>query len=443
MVHMKDKYSALLDEVVLNGKRIVVTCGIAVSMSIGNLNCGCCKNLYNCGTDPMRDDVDGCRRGKDDGNIDGGIGKNNNTMNNGGSKPLLISAPDYLESHVKDFKNGSYQVHMFGADVYNSDVLSHVNDKDTSGFTNLEKFIYDKTGKGEFGESNDLTEVNDSNLYKYQMYSSKDFNQICNNDKSYGIECIQIHAEFIGQRLDKDAINVVQAASQFNNLESRDDNLRSVIEWSEDRTQGPGICAATYYATKIREMLRFSGILPDDLQLLLQSCGKNVEYFGGEKFYKNGYLKLYNCAMLQELNKLLTEHIDDFKIMIQYATFEQTGIKGFVAFNAAPSYQNGKMKNKKMETEICELIVGKEYEIIALFAKELATKYPDRKVNLYLTEIGRGAFSNPASVYEMGLIKVDEVLKGVPNVTIVKMNYLHDKIRDDEYQCLKNREDRD
>ena len=48
MVHMKNKYSTLLSELVLNGKRIIAICGIAVGM--GNMDCGCFKKLFNCGT---------------------------------------------------------------------------------------------------------------------------------------------------------------------------------------------------------------------------------------------------------------------------------------------------------------------------------------------------------------------------------------------------------
>ena len=45
---MKNKYSTLLSELVLNGKRIIAICGIAVGM--GNMDCGCFKKLFNCGT---------------------------------------------------------------------------------------------------------------------------------------------------------------------------------------------------------------------------------------------------------------------------------------------------------------------------------------------------------------------------------------------------------
>ena len=48
---MKNKYNTLINEVVLNGRRIVVTCGIVVSMSIGSLNCGFCEKLFGHGTD--------------------------------------------------------------------------------------------------------------------------------------------------------------------------------------------------------------------------------------------------------------------------------------------------------------------------------------------------------------------------------------------------------
>ena len=41
MVRTKNKYNTLVNEVVLNGKRIIATCGIAIST--GNLDCNCFK----------------------------------------------------------------------------------------------------------------------------------------------------------------------------------------------------------------------------------------------------------------------------------------------------------------------------------------------------------------------------------------------------------------
>ena len=54
MVHMKNKCGTLISKVALNGKRIIATCGIAVS--ICNLNCDCFKNLFNCGTNPKKEE---------------------------------------------------------------------------------------------------------------------------------------------------------------------------------------------------------------------------------------------------------------------------------------------------------------------------------------------------------------------------------------------------
>ena len=50
MVHMKNKCSVLVSEVVLNGKRIIAICGIAVGMGIGNLNCNWFNNLFSSDT---------------------------------------------------------------------------------------------------------------------------------------------------------------------------------------------------------------------------------------------------------------------------------------------------------------------------------------------------------------------------------------------------------
>ena len=47
MVSMKNKCSTLINEVVLNGKRIIAICGIAWGMSIGHLNCNWFKNLFD------------------------------------------------------------------------------------------------------------------------------------------------------------------------------------------------------------------------------------------------------------------------------------------------------------------------------------------------------------------------------------------------------------
>ena len=38
---MKNKYNALVGEVILNSKRMIATCGIAIST--GNLDCNCFK----------------------------------------------------------------------------------------------------------------------------------------------------------------------------------------------------------------------------------------------------------------------------------------------------------------------------------------------------------------------------------------------------------------
>ena len=54
---MKNKCSTLINEVVLNGKRIIIICGIVVGM--GNMDCGCCKKLFGSGTNMEGEEGEG------------------------------------------------------------------------------------------------------------------------------------------------------------------------------------------------------------------------------------------------------------------------------------------------------------------------------------------------------------------------------------------------
>ena len=347
----------------------------------------------------------------------GGGGDLTILQSGGGDDDVFVRVKKYIASIGAT--GGAFQSVLFSNGEINSDVFKDGERKFTKLECEINRIL--QVDSTYFNNESDI--IGNPEINKSRVYGISDFSasgdipgelNVKKNENCYSQDWCS--------GFDKNHIIVVQAASQFNNLESVSSNLNSVIKWAGDTSQGPGVCSGSYVATKFREMAKFRDLLHDDFAYL------NID----KKFYKNGYLELFN--MSEEDKKGLFEKLcdtakDKFKVLIQYCNFEKGDTNGYVVFNAAPSYQGKLSKSNKegideyfnknkYDNEICDLLVSIQYKILALFVRELVIKNPGKIIDVYLTEVGQGYFANPRSSYEKGIEEMKKVLNGVKNVVI-------------------------
>lgn len=206
--------------------------------------------------------------------------------------------------------------------------------------------------------------------------------------------------------------SIVQLASQFNFLESHNNEKVPINFYAYDYTQGPMGCIEALASTLHRASSEENGKLPNAFSNIFK---ENVS-----KFYKNGYLEIFKLSIKEqkELYNLLKQNISKLIILPQWVKCEASGSYQLQVFSAAPSFQNQKRVSINTTAgKITNLLVTKQYEAIAKLAviRSMETK---NKVPLHLTLIGQGAFNNPIEIIKNSLEIISKILKGIDSVKV-------------------------
>ena len=246
---------------------------------------------------------------------------------------------------------------------------------------------------------------------------------------------------------------VVQVASQYNFLESKDDTYSEIYGYFDDPTQGPDASLSCLSALVLRDYFFRPKILDD----YKDSICKAQPIFDdlSEDTYRNGYLKLYNLndKDLKKLNDNLD--INNLNMLFQnsYPVYNNEVITQ--VFTAAPSYQEYFYLDRDSDSyknfypkvpeigeasyKICEKLMTAQYEAIAQFA--VLKSYKTKKlVNLHLTLVGQGAYNNNENTLNESFKRVIEIVTGKnvrvfihiykPAEIIIKKPTLFEKIMD-------------
>ncbi|MES2252933.1 MAG: hypothetical protein V4482_04540 [Pseudomonadota bacterium] len=223
-----------------------------------------------------------------------------------------------------------------------------------------------------------------------------------------GVSVNNLHESPLG----KDCI--LQLASQFNYLESEDNNVTSVSSYQFDGTQGPQGSIEAAATTLYRHAAVITSKLPNALLDIMPEklAIKNIGY--GYEYYKNGYLQLQYFAY-EDKKTLLQKVLEKkgyLRILPQPAICEATGASQIQVFAAAPSFQDAAMPAfNSTEGQICMELVATQYEAIAKLAviKSIGSS---SLVNLHLTLVGQGSFNNPSEVMDEAFRRVSEIVAG-------------------------------
>ena len=221
---------------------------------------------------------------------------------------------------------------------------------------------------------------------------------------------------------------IVQAASQYNALESMGPYFSPVYDWKRDGTQGPRACLQVVVATKHRESAYLKNKLPDAIFNILNSCkisGVPIT----EKYkavYEHGYLQLYNINDTNDLLQLknhIDNNIGNFDLNAQWVICEN-GSKQFQLFLAAPSFQGAYQNWSKTDErtncfrEICRILVVPQYKASAQIAV-IKSILQGKQSELHLTGIGQSSFGNPPEIVTDCLNIVYDIVKNYDVKVIV------------------------
>ena len=224
---------------------------------------------------------------------------------------------------------------------------------------------------------------------------------------------------------------IVQAASQYNALESVGSYFSPVYDWKRDGTQGPEACLQAVVASKHRESAYLKNKLPDAILNILNSCKINGVSIT-EKYktvYEHGYLQLYNIKDINDLVQLtnhISGNIGNFGLNAQWVICENNK-KQFQLFLAAPSFQACRQEwNKKDQRtncfrKICRTLVVAQYEASAQIAV-VKSILQNKQSELHLTRVGQSAFGNPPEIMTDCLNAVYDTVKNY-NVKVVVHEY--------------------
>lgn len=125
---------------------------------------------------------------------------------------------------------------------------------------------------------------------------------------------------------------LVQLASQYNYLESPNDEIVPVGIYLVDYTQGPQASIEATAAAIYRRAVVENDKLPNALSDMLP---QDVPY------YRNGYLMLYKAdsKAISALYEQFTKTIGKLRVLPQWVMNEASGIDQIQVFTAAPSFQ--------------------------------------------------------------------------------------------------------
>lgn len=323
-----------------------------------------------------------------------------------GSKPSLkdyLSEPMVLEE--------VYNLGKIGFDNYDP--------KKTLGQARSKN--YGKTGGGRsgdwikdtLGQSESAIRASLENLSLPPTWSIKEINEVyktakIDNDRSPMPTFFLVQGVGINYLQDVPLGNnaIVQLASQFNYLESKNDSIADVSGYLGDRTQGPQGVIEALAATMLRDALVRNEKLAHALIDVLPA--------GADSYYKNGYLKLYEATTEQKaaLKAKLDTEIGKVRILPQWVLCEPSGSVQLQVFSAAPSFQAASMPDiKDIDGQICSMLVSAQYEAIAKLAV-IRAQVTGKPVPVHFTLVGQGAFANPPQVMAHAFKAVADVVKG-------------------------------
>jgi hypothetical protein len=206
--------------------------------------------------------------------------------------------------------------------------------------------------------------------------------------------------------------SIVQVASQFNYLESMDSEYTEITQYYRDNTQGPRASVASLEAL----ILRDAAIKPTGAEKLGQQ-----PVFNGISWYRNGYLTPRDIPK-QDVQIAVTridQNIRNLRILAQVSISEFSSTKKpyIQVFSAAPSFQIGNQAQStppdkdSIYDSICVVLVLAQYTSIAKLAVIKSIANPSKPVNLHLTAVGQGAFSNHPSLYDKFITAVWKIVK--------------------------------
>ena len=207
--------------------------------------------------------------------------------------------------------------------------------------------------------------------------------------------------------------NIVQAASQFNSLESTSPKHTNVYFYAGDHTQGPQLVLQYPEELLVREMRYFEDLRTgehrdDILYPVLEKLGLHKI----PNLYENGYFTPDNvsaeeCAnTAKKLLPYIVEHPLQTVTQISYPFGHES--KGVIpkdnetmqVFSSAISYQDG-INHGKFRHILCFMLLYQQYENLFRIALEEAKNRSGQSIRLHLTAVGGFAFRNPEGIQSL------------------------------------------
>ncbi|WP_156865133.1 hypothetical protein [Pajaroellobacter abortibovis] len=209
--------------------------------------------------------------------------------------------------------------------------------------------------------------------------------------------------------------SILQLASQFNFLESPNNQITPVSAYLYDSTQGPQGSIEAGAAALHRTAAVRAQKLHHALTMLLPA--------NHQSYYQNGYLELFKIPddQLSGVFNYVKQRVSKMRVLAQWVQCEASGRVQLQVFSAAPSYQGVSMpQDDSIGAQFCRFVVGTQYEVIGKLAV-IRSLIAQQNVPVHLTLVGQGAFNNPPSVLKVALKRLADVIKGCPRVYV----YLH------------------
>lgn len=197
---------------------------------------------------------------------------------------------------------------------------------------------------------------------------------------------------------------ILQAASQFNNLEFSKPEKDDPIMLSYDWTQGPAVqkgCPALALAR-----YRYWNMNKQEDSFLRHWLYETIHFDGRDLTFNEifklqfGYLRP-KIDMEEAALQFIREHKNSLLLNIEFTEFTQAQHAITQVLSAAMALGNydtdaphRKPENKIHLVDACRELLKVQYEIIAKLAVLEAKKSPERRIPLVLTAVGGGVFGN-------------------------------------------------
>lgn len=216
-----------------------------------------------------------------------------------------------------------------------------------------------------------------------------------------------------------------------------------ITEYEFDKTQGPMCAMACPAATFYRNYLYNGGQtsknqlnLFDDIENYLENSKKNYWKV------KNGYCLINDETALRQLNGRLDSKTDleelrnRFKVGVQYdiGVWDREDHKITQVFCSALPISYSEIKNEILFEKFASLILDCSYDATFTIASNLA-KERKKRIKLYLTALGGGAFGNQFEWIDKAIIKNLKKHKNDPiDVYMVHFKYINPLLSIEKYK---------